>query len=172
MQAALGNEVEIGRLYANYRSFALPKGTPIKAVEQLRMLNGYAGYYRQLITGVGDNPIVRHWASSRALGRFDGASVGFAHRKYAKENDFAEFTRNLRFQAVNNPMSTWCLRCGHRRRNGVIFNPSEDNTRERAGRAARPCGGTHAVACAAPRSVGRAADGLRLALPCKPAGNR
>jgi hypothetical protein len=37
LQAALGEEVEIGRLYAEYRNFALPKGTPIKATEQLRI---------------------------------------------------------------------------------------------------------------------------------------
>jgi uncharacterized protein with ParB-like and HNH nuclease domain len=57
LQAALGDEVEIGRLYTNYRSFALPKGTPIKAAEQLQMLDGYAGHYRKLISGVGDDPI-------------------------------------------------------------------------------------------------------------------
>jgi hypothetical protein len=57
LQAALGEEVEIGRLYTHYRSFALPKGPAIKAAEQLRMLDGYAADYRQLISGLGDDPV-------------------------------------------------------------------------------------------------------------------
>ena len=40
LQAALGEEVEIGRLYAEYRNFALPKGTPIKARAQYRSNQG------------------------------------------------------------------------------------------------------------------------------------
>jgi hypothetical protein len=57
LQAALGEEVEIGRLYAHYRNFALPNGPAIKAAEQLQMLDRYAGHYRQLISGVGNDPI-------------------------------------------------------------------------------------------------------------------
>jgi hypothetical protein len=48
-----------------YRRFAVPKGSPIKATDQLRVLDGYAGHYRQLVSGNGDDPIAafgRHTA--------------------------------------------------------------------------------------------------------------
>jgi hypothetical protein len=72
LQAALGDEVEIGRLYANYRSFALPSGPAVKAIDQLQMLDGYAGHYRQLITGIGDGPIA---AFGRRMAAWDGSTV-------------------------------------------------------------------------------------------------
>lgn len=59
LQAILGDEVEIGRLYANYRRFALARGRVIAATEQLRILDAHASSYRQLITGVGDDPVAR-----------------------------------------------------------------------------------------------------------------
>ena len=57
LQAAMGEEVEIGRLYAQYRSFALPGGPAITATEQLKILDNYARHYRQLVSGSGDDPI-------------------------------------------------------------------------------------------------------------------
>ena len=59
LQAILGDEVEIGRLYANYRRFALGKGQTIKAAEQLRILDAHSTNYRQLISGGGDDAIAR-----------------------------------------------------------------------------------------------------------------
>jgi len=72
LQAALGEEVEIGRLYAYYRRFAFPTGTPIKAQEQLSMLDGYADDYRQLITGIGDDPIA---AFGRRIAPWDASTA-------------------------------------------------------------------------------------------------
>ena len=57
LQSVLGEEVEIGRLYISYRRFALPKAAPIKAKEQLRILDANARNYQPLISGVGVDPI-------------------------------------------------------------------------------------------------------------------
>lgn len=59
LQADLGDEVEIGRLYANYRRFAVSKGQVKKASEQLQILDKYSMSYRQLVSGVGDDAIAR-----------------------------------------------------------------------------------------------------------------
>ena len=56
LQAILGDEVEIGRLYANYRRFALGK-REVPAERQLTLLNVHAESYRQLISGTGKDPI-------------------------------------------------------------------------------------------------------------------
>jgi Protein of unknown function DUF262/Protein of unknown function (DUF1524) len=59
LQAILGDEVEIGRLYATYRRFATGKGQGIKATDQLRILDTHSNNYRQLISGVGEDAIAR-----------------------------------------------------------------------------------------------------------------
>lgn len=59
LQAVLGEEVEIGRLYTGYRRFAAGKGQPIKAIEQLRVLDAHAANYRQLVSGLGMDGIAR-----------------------------------------------------------------------------------------------------------------
>ena len=59
LQAILGDEVEIGRLYTSYRRLALDQKNPLPAAEQLRLLDEYGEIYRQLITGTGDHPIAR-----------------------------------------------------------------------------------------------------------------
>jgi hypothetical protein len=59
LQADLGDEVEIGRLYVSYRRFAVSKGQIKKASEQLQVLDKYSTSYRQLVTGVGDDAIAR-----------------------------------------------------------------------------------------------------------------
>lgn len=56
LQAVLGEEVEIGRLYANYREFAGGR-TPMSATAQLETLNEFADHYRKLVSGSGDDPI-------------------------------------------------------------------------------------------------------------------
>ena len=57
LQAILGDEVEIGRLYANYRRHALENIGVMKAEDQLNHLNTYSAYYKQLISGGGDDAI-------------------------------------------------------------------------------------------------------------------
>ena len=56
LQAELREEVELSRLYHEYRRFA---ASGKKAPEQLETLNRYAGLYRELIEGTGDSPIAR-----------------------------------------------------------------------------------------------------------------
>src|SRR5262249_48598311 len=72
LQSVLGDEVEIGRLYINYRRFALPKGAPIKAKEQLHILDANAENYQQLISGVGDDPIA---AFGRRMAAWDASTT-------------------------------------------------------------------------------------------------
>jgi Protein of unknown function DUF262/Protein of unknown function (DUF1524) len=72
LQSVLGDEVEIGRLYTNYRRFAFPKGAPIKAKEQLRILDANAENYQQLISGVGDDPIA---AFGRRMAAWDASTT-------------------------------------------------------------------------------------------------
>jgi uncharacterized protein with ParB-like and HNH nuclease domain len=57
LQAILGDEVEIGRLYAAYRGFAQQKDSPRSAEQQLRLLDKHSTNYRQLISGSGEAPI-------------------------------------------------------------------------------------------------------------------
>ncbi|MBK9130138.1 MAG: DUF262 domain-containing protein [Gammaproteobacteria bacterium] len=59
LQAALGEEVDVGRLYVGYRRFAVGRTTPVSASDQLRILNEYSEHYRQLVSGSGDTPIAR-----------------------------------------------------------------------------------------------------------------
>jgi hypothetical protein len=57
LQAVLGDEVEISRLYANYRRFVFVNGNALQAERQLHVLNTHAASYRQLVTGIGSSPI-------------------------------------------------------------------------------------------------------------------
>lgn len=59
LQSVLGEEVEVGRLYASYRRFAMGKGQSIKAAVQLKVLDGHANNYRQLVSGIGEDAIAR-----------------------------------------------------------------------------------------------------------------
>ena len=72
LQAVLGDEVEIGRLYANYRRFALGNGNALRAEQQLRLLDAHAGNYRQLISATGDDPIA---AFGRRTAVFDASTT-------------------------------------------------------------------------------------------------
>jgi hypothetical protein len=51
LQAELADNVEIGRLYTNYRRYGLGQKTPVPAETQLRMLAKHADQYRELIAG-------------------------------------------------------------------------------------------------------------------------
>jgi hypothetical protein len=59
LQAELGEEIDVGRLYVGYRRFAVSRAAIIPAAEQLRILNIYSEHYRQLISGEGDTPIAQ-----------------------------------------------------------------------------------------------------------------
>jgi hypothetical protein len=57
LQAELGEEIDIGRLYVGYRRFAIGQSRIVPATEQLQTLTAYSEAYRQLILGQGDKPI-------------------------------------------------------------------------------------------------------------------
>jgi hypothetical protein len=59
LQAELGEEIDVGRLYVGYRRFALGGRAPVSAADQLAVLDCYSKHYRQLITGTGGTPIAR-----------------------------------------------------------------------------------------------------------------
>jgi hypothetical protein len=59
LQAELADNVEIGRLYTDYRRYGLGQKTPVKAESQLRMLTKHADQYQQLMRGAGGDPIAR-----------------------------------------------------------------------------------------------------------------
>jgi hypothetical protein len=56
VEAALGDDVEIGRVYRSYQRFAVREATR-SAEQQLRFLDKQADNYRQLISGTGADPI-------------------------------------------------------------------------------------------------------------------
>lgn len=57
VQAELGDEIDIGRLYAGYRRFVDGPAALRSASEQLQFLNRYARHYKELVTHVGHTPI-------------------------------------------------------------------------------------------------------------------
>jgi hypothetical protein len=59
LQAELADNVEIGRLYTDYRRYGLGQGAPVKAEDQLRMLTKHAEQYHQLMRGSGGDPVAR-----------------------------------------------------------------------------------------------------------------
>ena len=59
LQAELGDSVDIGRLYADYRKFSMGQRTPMRADQQLKLLNDYAETYTQFTSGAGTVPIAQ-----------------------------------------------------------------------------------------------------------------
>jgi hypothetical protein len=57
LQAELADNVDIGKLYADYRRFGMGQRTPVPAERQLRMLTEYAEHYQQFTSGSGSEPI-------------------------------------------------------------------------------------------------------------------
>ena len=57
LQAELREEIDLGRLYFEYRRFVFNGVEPILAKQQLDTLTEYAELYKQLINGVGDSPL-------------------------------------------------------------------------------------------------------------------
>lgn len=72
LQAALGEEVDVGRLYVGYRRFAVGRKTPVTANDQLRILNEYSEHYRQLVSGIGESPVARF---GRQVAVWDASTV-------------------------------------------------------------------------------------------------
>jgi len=59
LQADLHEEVDLGRLYHEYRRFALTGNPPKTAKQQLLTLNSYACHYKELVGAGGNIPIAR-----------------------------------------------------------------------------------------------------------------
>lgn len=57
LQAIQGYEIEISRLYANYRQFAIGGPNELTATVQLQLLNRHAAAYRELVSGSRRTPI-------------------------------------------------------------------------------------------------------------------
>lgn len=68
LQAELHEEVDLARLYFEYRRFATRGSTPTTAENQLITLTEYAKHYRQLVDGEGDTPIAHF---GRRISAFD-----------------------------------------------------------------------------------------------------
>ena len=88
LQAELADNVEIGRLYANYRRYGLGQQAPVPAERQLKMLTKHADHYRQLVAGSGAEPIasfgqrIAPWdvSPTHALA-LRVASIGLSHNE-------------------------------------------------------------------------------------------
>jgi hypothetical protein len=59
LQAELHEEVDLARLYFEYRRFASAGTPPLSAEKQLLTLTEYAKHYRELVSGTGTSPISR-----------------------------------------------------------------------------------------------------------------
>jgi len=57
LQVELSEEVDLGRLYFEYRRFVLNEIEPKSAQVQLNILHKYASPYKELVDGSGDSPI-------------------------------------------------------------------------------------------------------------------
>ena len=59
LQAELHEEIDLSRLYFEYRRFATEGGAATSARDQLVTLSKYAAHYKELVAGVGEMPIAR-----------------------------------------------------------------------------------------------------------------
>jgi hypothetical protein len=59
LQAEFHEEVDLSRLYHEYRRFATAGKPAITAGQQLLTLTNYATHYKELVSGAGDTPIAR-----------------------------------------------------------------------------------------------------------------
>jgi len=57
LQAIMGEEVDLGRLYFEYRRYVFRGSEPKIAESQLASLSEYSAIYQQLVNGEGDNPV-------------------------------------------------------------------------------------------------------------------
>ena len=68
LQAELRDEVDLGRLYFEYRHYVFDGFEPKSAHDQLNTLEKYAGFYQELVDGEGTRPIARF---GRRIGPYD-----------------------------------------------------------------------------------------------------
>jgi hypothetical protein len=96
LQAELREDIDIGRLYVGYRRFAIGRATQFSASEQLRLLSGYSGHYRELVGGTGDSPIARYGKDIAAWDASTTHPVALAVATSATESEqvkiFADIT--------------------------------------------------------------------------------
>jgi hypothetical protein len=92
LQAELGEEIDIGRLYVGYRHFALGRQAPVSAADQLSVLDRHSAFYRQLITGTGDSPIARF---GRRVAPWDASTAHALALLIAKSNCTADEQRDM-----------------------------------------------------------------------------
>ena len=59
LQAELHEEIDLSRLYFEYRRFVNQGGESLPALDQLLSLTKYAHHYKELIAGVGEMPVAR-----------------------------------------------------------------------------------------------------------------
>jgi hypothetical protein len=57
LQAEFREEVDLGRLYFEYRHYVFNDNEPKSAQIQLTILSKYAGLYQELVDGIGDSPM-------------------------------------------------------------------------------------------------------------------
>ena len=92
LQAELGEEIDVGRLYVGYRTFAVGRQNVLTAEDQLRVLNLYSEHYRQLITGIGDSPIAQF---GNRISVWDASTTHALALLIAKSNCAAEEQRSM-----------------------------------------------------------------------------
>ncbi len=59
LQAELHEEIDLARLYFEYRRFASAGATPPTAEKQLLTLTEYAKHYKELVSGTGSSPVAK-----------------------------------------------------------------------------------------------------------------
>lgn len=59
LQAVMGEEVDLGRLYFEYRRYVFSGNEPKMAESQLSLLTYYSNIYQQLVSGEGENPVAK-----------------------------------------------------------------------------------------------------------------
>jgi len=72
LQATLHEEVDLARLYFEYRRFAKGTAEPVSAEKQLLTLTEYASHYKELVSGTGPRPIARF---GKRIANFDITTV-------------------------------------------------------------------------------------------------
>lgn len=91
LQAKSGSEIEVGRIYSEYRRFAL--GAPVvPARQQLTMLNDLSEHYRQLVSGDGNTPIAQF---GRDIGVWDASTTHSLALVIASSSQTTEAKRQM-----------------------------------------------------------------------------
>jgi len=72
LQAELHEDVDLARIYHEYRRYATDANNPRTAEQQLLTLSSYATHYKALTSGVGDNPIANF---GRGIAAYDVSTL-------------------------------------------------------------------------------------------------